>query len=308
VRDLIARLPAQLIEGARLGAAVSHADKPYQHIITTGMGGSSVAGEILSMVKEGVIVHWDYDLPVGIGAQDLVVCTSWSGDTEETISSYEAAREAGLDTLCITSGGKLAALAHKHSTPLILLPHTDAVPRANVGLMAGALLGALGMADRIPSNLDGTAGDVPGRELAEAIGERMSVVYASYPWRKMTGFWKMAFSETAKRQVMTNWFPSGAHTEVVGWEGPYQDQVVFLLLREAGEDAKYAKNTDALLALLPEKGYTVRTVELSGSTSLEKVFNGYLLALWTGYHVAQLLDVDPQATKLLDEFKKLKAG
>ncbi len=306
MRDLIARLPAQLTEGARLGEAfrVAH---PFQRIIATGMGGSSVAGEILSMLRDDVIVHWGYGLPTGVTTHDLVVCTSWSGDTEETISSYVAAREAGLNTLCITSGGKLAALAKEHGAPLVLLPHTDAVPRTNVGLMAGALLAALGMADQLPKDLDGNAGDAPGRELAEAINGRMSAVYAAYPWRKLTGFWKMAYSETAKRQVMTNWFPSGAHTEIVAWEGPYQNQTIFILLREKGEDAVYAKNMEALLAILPKKGYTVRTVELSGNTSLEKVFNGYLLALWTGYHVAQLLSIDPQATELLDEFKKLKA-
>jgi hypothetical protein len=67
------------------------------------------------------------------------------------------------------------------------------------------------------------------------------------------------------------------------------------------------KNHDALLAVLQKEGYTVETVELSGNTVLEKVFENYLLALWTGYHVATALGVDPQATRLLDEFKNLKA-
>jgi glucose/mannose-6-phosphate isomerase len=305
VEDSISRLPKQLVEGARLGEARAITNT-YRNIICCGMGGSSIAGEILSMLRDTVIVHWDYDLPENAGSQDLVICTSWSGDTEETLSSYETARAKGIDTLCVTSGGTLAQRCESQGTPLVLLPHTDPVPRANVGLMAGALLGAMGLGNQLPTNLDSNDGDAQGRALAEIIGNRMLVVYSSHPWRKLTGFWKMAYSETAKRQVMPNWFPSGAHTEIVGWEGPYQDAVSFLFLRDPEEKERYVKNFDALLALLPKKGYTVHTIELSGTTLLEKVFRGYLLALWTGYHTAQRLGVNPLATALLDEFKQLK--
>jgi hypothetical protein len=174
--------------------------------------------------------------------------------------------------------------------------------------MTGALFGALSLEGQLPQALDAAALESQGKEIARAIGDKALAVYASYPWRKLTGFWKMAYSETAKRQVFVNWFPSGAHTEVVGWEGPYQDQVRFLLLRDEHEPVRYTKNFDALLAILEKRGYTVRTARLSGNTLLEKVFNGYILALWTGYHVATDLGIDPQATELLDEFKRLKTG
>src|SRR5687767_1725553 len=109
MRDAILSIPAQLKKGIELGAA-ARLERPYRSIISTGMGGSAIAGEMLSMVKDNVIVHWDYDLPVNMDAADLVICTSWSGNTEETISSYEAARKAGMETLVITAGGQLAEL------------------------------------------------------------------------------------------------------------------------------------------------------------------------------------------------------
>lgn len=306
MRDLILSLPAQIPAGSALGAA-QKIERPYRSIISCGMGGSAIAGEILSMVKDDVIVHWDYDLPVGAGGQDLVICTSWSGNTEETISSYRKARELGMETLTITGGGTLAELAQKDGSPCIVLPQANPVPRANVGLMTGALFGALGLAEQLPQTLDAAALEASGKDIATAIGDKTLALYASYPWRKLTGFWKMAYSETAKRQVFVNWFPSGAHTEVVGWEGPYQDQIRFLILRDDREPARYTKNFDALLAILEKKRYTVRTASLSGNTLLEKVFNSYILALWTGFHVATDLGIDPQATELLDEFKRLKA-
>ena len=306
MRDFILSIPDQLPAGIALGNAhrIGHA---YRRIISCGMGGSAIAGEILSMILPDVVVHWDYDLPKNATVEDLVVCTSWSGSTEETISSYKAARALGAHTLVITAGGKLADMAAADGSPLIPLPHANAVPRTNAAVMTGALFAALGIADRLPAKLDLVALEVQGKELAATIGDRMLVVYTSYPWRKLTGFWKMAYSETAKRQVMVNWFPSGAHNEVVGWEGPYRHAVSFLIVRETVESPGYQKNFDALLAILGAKGYTVSTVALSGNTVLEQVFNNYILALWTGYHVALSLGIDPQATELLDEFKDTKA-
>ncbi len=271
------------------------------------MGGSAVAGELLSMVRSDVVVHWDYDLPVNTTAQDLIICTSWSGDTEETISSYVAARKLGAQTLVVTSGGKLVKLARQDESPVIELPRDNVVPRVNVGLMTGALFGAVGMADKLPTSLDIASLESEGARLAKVIGGRSLALYAAYPWRKLTGFWKMVYSETAKRQVMTNWFPSGAHNEVVGWEGPYQDTTTIICFRDSSDDTRYTKNFDALLALLRAKGYTVCTVELSGDTTSEKALRCYGLALWTSYAVAVSLGIDPQATELLDEFKHTKA-
>jgi glucose/mannose-6-phosphate isomerase len=305
MRDAILSIGKQLRDG--IAAASDISIQPYRRIVACGMGGSSIPGEILSMLDNSVVVHWDYGLPVNAGKGDLVICTSWSGNTEEVISSWRAARELGLDTLAITSGGQLSELAKEAGTSLIHLPSAGEPPRAATGYMVGALLKALGMEAQLPESFDPANIEEQGEELAGQIGGKALAIYASHKWRKLTGFWKMAYSETTKRQVMANWFPSGAHTEVVGWEGPYQDIIAPVLFREEGEEERYAKNFEALLAILSEKGYTVHTVSLSGATLLEKVFNNYLLGLWTGYHVATSLGVDPQATLLLDEFKQLKA-
>lgn len=306
MRDIILGIPQQIRTGSALGLE-RPATGTFRRIISCGMGGSAVAGEILSMIRDDVVVHWDYDLPAHTTSDDLVVCTSWSGTTEETISSYQAARACGATTLVITSGGPLADMARKDSSLLIELPAVNAIPRANVGTMTGALFAALGMADKLPLSLDAAALEQQGNQLATALGGRMLSLYASYPWRKLTGFWKMVYSETAKQQVMTNWFPSGAHNEVVGWEGSYQATTAILCLKDPQEAPRYAKNFDALLAILGAKGYTVHTVALSGDTVIEKVFNSYMLSLWTSYAVAVSLGIDPQTTELLDEFKRTKA-
>src|ERR1051326_7310341 len=172
MRDTILSLPQQLTDGIALGTA-QRLDKPYRSMVSCGMGGSAIAGEMLSMIKDNVIVHWDYDLPVHVGAQDLIICTSWSGNTEETISSYEKAIALGIDTLVITTGGKLSELARQHNSPLIILPADSLQPRTAEGYMVGALFAALGLADMLPKALDPAALEKTGQELAKQIGNRL---------------------------------------------------------------------------------------------------------------------------------------
>ncbi|MDX1440380.1 MAG: SIS domain-containing protein [Rubricoccaceae bacterium] len=306
MQNILQSISSQLAHGIEKGEGVSL--PPYRRIICAGMGGSSIAGEILSIANPEVIVHWDYGLPKSATGGDLVICTSWSGDTEETVSAWQAARDMGLDTLVITSGGALADMAREARSPLIELDRMNDSPRMNAIMMASALFAALGMTDSLPQELAEDDMRAQGKELAEAIGDRIPVIYAAYPHRKLTGFWKNVYSETAKRQVMVNWFPSAAHVEVVGWEGPYQDILIPVLLRDpVDEDDRYARNFDALLAILAKKGYNVPTIQLSGNTLMEKVFNNYLLALWTSFYAATALGVDPVALTLLNEFKALKA-
>lgn len=305
MKELILTAQDQIGRGLAAGANVEV--PPFRRIITMGMGGSSMAGEMLSMVHDDVLVHWDYGLPKAAQGGDLVICTSWSGNTEETLSVWQAAREMGLDTLAIVSGGKLADMAKEAGTPLVELEHSNNSPRVNAIEMASAMLSALGLADQVPSRIAMDEMETEGRELAAAIGGHAPAIYTSYQWRKLTGFWKNVYSETVKRQVMTNWFPSAAHVEVVGWEGPYQDMFAPILMRNTDDEApRYTKNFEALLAILKKEGYNVLTVRLSGNTLLEKVFNNYLLSLWTSYYAAVGLGVDPIAIDLLKEFKAVK--
>lgn len=279
---------------------------PFRRIISCGMGGSSIAGEVVSTMRDDMVVHWDYALPPGASSQDLVVCTSWSGNTAETLSSYDAARALNAHVVVIAGGGMLAEKAAADGVPCTLLPQSDMPPRIGASRMIGALLGFLGMADAIPT-VDPLSLESKGKDLADAVGIKTPIFYSSYPLRKIAGWCKAMVNENAKRHAWSASFPSAAHNEIMGWQGPYRDSLIPVILRGDYEDSRHTKDLDTLVALLQEMGYTVPIVPISGSGPLSVALHGYLLALWISYHMAVNLGVDPGDTQWIDEFKKRKS-
>lgn len=307
MRGHILNFPRQLSEGIALGRGYA-VTKPCRRIIACGMGGSAVPGEILSVVRNDVVVHWDYGLPANAGTDDLVVCTSWSGNTEETISSFDQAVKLGLQIVAITKGGVLAERARAAGATLVTLPASDMPPRVGAGLMTGALFAVLGISEQLPTTLDAAAGEAPGAALAQTVGSRIPLIYSTYRWRKVAGFWKTLFNENAKIHAFANSFPSAAHNEVLGFGGTTKDSVSVIIVDDPDADARERRMLKAVLALFDEMRYHYSIVRFPpGASALEKVFSGYLSALWTSYSVAKNLGVNPEATELVEKFKQLKA-
>jgi len=300
---------SQLKDGAALAKPV---EGTIARVICCGMGGSSVAGEMLSMAQTdlpaqaGVIVHWDWELPVHVAPGDLVVCTSWSGNTAETISAYDAARAKGVTVAVITTGGKLAEKARADGVPLTLLPITDTPARFNAGLMTGVLFGMLGIAAQLPL-INAAAFENSGATLAHEIGTKLPIFYASYPWRKVAGFFKTTVNENAKRHSWSASFPSMAHNEMMGWAGNYQSTVAPVIIRDSHERPHDHKDIGACIAMLRSMEYTVPTVSLVGASPLEKALNAYVMALWASWHMAVSAGIDATDTKLIEELQRLKA-
>jgi len=291
----------QLTAGTQAAEPLANVPK---RIICCGMGGSSVAGEFLSMVRPDIIVHWDWDLPKTASANDLVICTSWSGETHETLSSYDTARKLNIPVAVITTGGKLAEKAKADGVPLALLPTNAQPPRCNAFAMFGAMCSLLDMADQLPA-IDAAAQETAGQKLAEVIGSNIPVFYAGYPWRKVAGLFVTTMNENAKRHAWAANFPSAAHNEIEGWGCGCTTNVVAACIHDSAERPHDARYREALVALLTKKGYTVSIVDLVGATALEKALTAYATALWASWHVAKASGMDPKSTQWIDEFKEI---
>ena len=150
------------------------------------MGGSAIGADLAAAAvgpraRNPIYTLRRYDLPPWIGEETAVLCSSYSGNTEETLSCYSAAREAGAQIIALTTGGKLAELARADGVPVIGVP-SGMQPRAAVGYMAVCSLevaALCGVAPSLRSEIEAAASFL--RQLADEWGIKMMHVYQTTP-------------------------------------------------------------------------------------------------------------------------------
>ena len=255
-----------------------------------------------------VTLHEDYDLPLYNVVDSLVICISWSGNTEETISAYQKARELGLTTTVITSGGQLAELAKKNNNSLVLLINDGIQPRMAVGYMTGALFEILGLGEQLIGShmCEPITLEDQGRKIAKQIGNKTPLIYTTAKYEALAYFWKILFNENCKIHAFSNYFPRMEHNELAGFNTKDKDKFFYIVLRDETEDPRQNRNLNSALAIMNQIGHNGVNVNLSGNTLLNKVFDNYVLGLWTSHYLAQELGVDPSDIKVIEDFKSLK--
>ncbi len=212
----------------------------------------------------------------------------------------------GLDTIVIASGGKLAEESKKNKNPLILINDRDTPPRLAVGYMTASLLKVLGLEKDLTFDLDPSAQEKNGKKLAEKLAGKTPIIYSSYTWRYLAKFWKILFNENAKTPAFWNYFPGLAHNELAGFTTSLKDFYPILLV-DKNDNPAQKRNIDAAIAIFNKLEYNYSIVNISQSgNALEKILNNYVLGLWTSYYLGKNLGVDPEDTKIIEEFKKLK--
>ncbi len=241
----VAGLANQIEEawGAGSGFAWPAGDRPaVEAVILAGMGGSAIAGDLAagamatSLTVPMVVVR-DYDLPAWTNERTLVIASSFSGNTEETLAAFEAASRACARVVVITSGGRLAERAQAAGIPLVPLPPRG-TPRAAVGTSLAAVLKVLHgtglVPDPAPSLARATSlmrelvsrcgpevpdGGVAG-ELASQLVGRVVIVYAPEYLAAAARRWKTQLNENAKCFGAWDTLPELNHNTIVGYPHP----------------------------------------------------------------------------------------
>ena len=317
MRNQILNFPVQLSKGVKLAKEVK-IDRTYEKVIICGMGGSIIPGEILAFWQEvsGMLpvfyIHRDYDLPPWVSNNDLVACISWSGNTEETLSCYEAAIKLDIPVVSITTGGKLAELSQKNKTSSVIIPNNDNLkPRMGAGYMTAALFQLVGLGDKFASiSLDVYKTEPEGEKLAQNMDDKSTpLLYSSYKWRLIPHLWKVLFNENDKIHAFWNYFPAMAHNELAGFDNNSKTRFHPIFFKEPNDDPRQNKNIDTAVAILDKMGYNYDIVTLSSlGDPLETLLNSYILGLWTTYYLAKKIGVDPEKIELIEEYKKLKSS
>ncbi|MEK7649461.1 MAG: SIS domain-containing protein [Patescibacteria group bacterium] len=283
------------------------------YTIVAGMGGSALAADLIPAIwpETKILAHRDYGLPFHTQGA-LLIASSYSGNTEEVIDAFRAARKAKLPTATITTGGELARLAEAEEVPLVRLPANGIQPRAARGYSIQALLALMGREKEqaelsvFAKKWDPRSFEEAGKRLASRIHGKMPIIYTSERNRAIGYNWKIVFNETGKIPAFANVVPELNHNEINAFDNVFAGNAfVFVLLRDVEDHPRVARRMEVLEKLLLSKGWPVEVVAPEDTSRVAFVENALTLGDWTGYHAAMLANHDPNAVPTVEAFKKM---
>ncbi len=303
-----------------------------QRVLITGMGGSAIGADLVSAYARAlspapVIVHRDYGLPAWAkGPQTLVIASSHSGNTEETLNGYEAALESGCRVLAITTGGKLAAAAQKAASAdhaLWTFEH-HGQPRAAVGFSFGLLLSAMSRLHLIPdpaaelksavAAMRGQQGQLqagvpvvqnPAKRMAGQWMGRWVTILGSGLMAPVARRWKGQISELAKAWGQFEALPEADHNSLAGTQHPEELlSHMFTVFLEAPSD--HARNR--LRSELTRRGFMVEGINTDtyvavGDTPMAHLWTALHFGDYAAYYLAMLYDTDPTPVTVMENLK-----
>jgi glucose/mannose-6-phosphate isomerase len=309
-------------------AAVAPVDA-HGGLIVAGMGGSSVGGRLAAgalgpRLRRPLALAMGYDIPSWIGRETLVLCSSYSGSTEETLATYDAAKAAGAPRLVATTGGPLAEQARADGVAVVQLPG-GFQPRAAVGyslvtaLEAAALCGAapsvrgeIGAAAALAAELarewgpDG-AEDGDAKRVARALHGTIPVFTGAGLTASVAYRWKCQVNENAELPAFASKLPEHDHNEIVGWAGA-ERRLSAVFLEDPQAEERVVRRFDVTAELAAEGAAVVERVSARGETRLERLVSLVLLGDLVSLYMAVLRGVDPVSVHAIDLLKERLAA
>jgi glucose/mannose-6-phosphate isomerase len=329
--DQIVGLPDQLKKAWELGNSLVLPEfEPVERIIIAGMGGSAIGGDLLAsyvadLASQPVIVHRDYDLPAWAkGKNTLVIASSHSGNTEETLTAYDQALKNHCQVLCITTGGTLARKAQADGTALWLFEHKGQ-PRAAVGYSFGILLALFSRMGWIPDQnkivLDTVqsmsaiqknyAVDVlttknPAKRLAGQLQNRWIIVFGCGRMAPVARRWRGQMSEIAKAWAQFEFLPEANHNALAGLINPEEliPMTMAVFLRSKYDHERNQLRTELTRKSFMLEGFNTDLIDAEGEQSLAQMFETILLGDYTAFYLAMLYGMDPTPVEMIENFKK----
>lgn len=295
-------------------------------IIVTGLGGSAMSGELLQNFCAGEIkipysVNRNYFLPEFADSNTLVIVSSYSGNTEETIAALSHALEKKCTIICISTGGKISQTAREKNLPLVVIP-SGLQPRYALGFSFFSLLKIFQLLKFIPDQNkyvneirdlwkhNGEVFSSEGNEaytLAEKIVGFVPIIYSAADVSSAVGYrFKCQFNENAKLHAFHNVIPELNHNEIIGWESYDESKLQAKLINILDETYHpQVKSRFKITAELASSG-KMDVVNLSSSKNHLKVRLMDLIYLtdWITYYTAVLRAFDPTEINNINTLKE----
>ncbi len=321
MKELVQNFSTQLGEALIIGQnyRFNTAKNRFDNIVLSGLGGSGIGGNIVQhytadKLKVPFLINKDYSLPAFVGANSLVIISSYSGNTEETISAMKQALRLKATVVCITSGGEIAKMASKRKLDCILLP-AGMPPRACLGYSSVQVLYTLAYFGQIGFQFEKEiAGAIrllnaeaktirsAGQKLAKKLHGTTPIIYSGPVYEGVAVRFRQQINENGKMLAWHHVIPEMNHNELVGWRDKDESRAV-VLFRNADDSERVRIRMDINKKII--KKYTPNFIEIEskGKNYWERAFYLIHLTDWTSVYLAEMHGVDATEVKVIDFLK-----
>ncbi len=318
--SLIEAFPQQLADAIEIARnsnlrALKHAP---QHVVISGLGGSGIGGSIVAelVAHEGKIpVHVckEYHLPAWVNENSLVILSSYSGDTEETLSTFHLALERKAQIICISSGGTISKLAQENGLDLIQIPGGNP-PRACLGYSLVQLLGIFERYGWLENALEAvenarkhmvekrTSYEREAEAVAKAISFSTPVIYTCAGYEGIAIRFRQQLNENAKMLCWHQVIPEMNHNELVGWADK-NPKVAAMFFRNDDDFYRSAKRMDICLTIISSKAGKYLEVNSVGNNRLERMLYWIHLGDWISWYCSVERSVDAMEINVINRLK-----
>jgi len=323
--DVIKNIPDQLTMGLDLAKDVK-VEGTFKAIEISGMGGSSLPANLLriylsdlfresktAFTRFGVFQNRFYKLPHEAFDNCLNIISSYSGNTEETVSSFEEASKNNLPCVGIAAGGKVLAMCQEKNIPCVKMPE-GVQPRMMAATNFSALFQVLVNSAMIEDKradfeeaaeklkARGEEFEEQGKKIAEEIAGKTPVVYGSTEFKSLAMIWKIMFNENAKTPAFWNFFPELNHNEMVGFT-KQQGKFQLVVLRDNNDDPRNLKRVEKTTEILKSYGVDSTIVDIPEDGILFRIFATLQIGCWASYYLALKYEIDPTPVDMVEELK-----
>lgn len=320
--QLTAGFTGQIRDALHIGneAKLHSWQNAISNVMVSGLGGSGIGGAVVAQLVQDelpvpLIVNNDYHIPAFVNEETLFIVSSYSGNTEETLSAFQQARARHAEVACVTSGGKVLEAAQANNLNHIVIPGGNP-PRSmlayslvqqffvlnHYGLIGDGfkkdLSAAADLLDAEEENIRAEA-----KKVAEFLHGRLPVIYAEARLNGVATRFRQQINENSKMLCWHHVLPEMNHNELVGWAGGNENlAVVFLRTNQDYKRTELRMNISQRVI----KKYTSNLMEIQskGESRIEQALYHIHLEDWVSVYLAEMKEIDPVEVDVITVLKE----
>lgn len=289
-------------------------------LVVCGMGGSAIGADIARFsigdrLTRPMNTIRDYELPAWASPRTVILCSSYSGETEETLACFAAAEAVGAPRVVATTGGTLAQAAREAGVPIVGLPGI-LLPRFSIGytlVVAAEVAAKAGAGPAIRTEIDAAAAHIERSmealiarsvEVAEAIGDATPVIYGCDLTTPVAYRWKSQVNECVKRPAFHHYLPELNHNELAGWTDTSDPgRFCAVILTDSDQHPRERRRAELTAELIAPATASVSVIETEGETRTARALWAVVLGDLVALQLAARFNVDPAPIELIDSLK-----